>query len=389
MSQTRPILILTASAGAGHNMAARALHHALAAALPQAQLEVHDVLESTSSFFRRLYAGGYAAIVRSAPVLMGILYEAMDRPGHRIRDRLRSGIQDLCSRGTARYILHRRPRLIVNTHFLAAEIVARLRRGGRLDCPQATVTTDFETFRLWVQEPTERYYVATELGRAYLAACGVDPGRIRVSGIPVRPAFLAPLERLEARRRTDLTAERPVVLLVCSGLGARRSAELLDALLTLPKEVQIVAVAGGDERVRARLACRAARVRLLGYTERMHEWMRAADLLVGKPGGLTTSEALVCGLPMVVVHPIPGHETRNSDYLIEHGAAIRVNHPRLLAHRVAGLLAEPRRLTRMRQAAAALGRPRAAEEIVDDLLQLVGERREAAPPRAVGVLSGV
>jgi processive 1,2-diacylglycerol beta-glucosyltransferase len=389
MGRGDPILILTASAGAGHNMAARALHQALTAALPQAAIEVHDILESAYPLFRRLYAGGYATLIRRAPALMGLLYEAFDRPDRPLRDRLRAGLQVAGLRGAIRFILRLRPRLIVNTHFLAAEIVARLRREGRLVCPHATVTTDFEAFCLWVQEPTERYYVATDLGRAYLAACGVPAERIRVSGIPVRAAFLAPLGRVEARRRLGLEAERPVVLLVCSGLGLRRSQELVGALRALPPEVQIVVVAGGDERVRARLVRAPAGIRVLGYTERMHEWMRAADLLVSKPGGLTTSEALVCGLPMVVVHPIPGHEARNSDWLLEHGAAIRVNHPRLLAHRVAGLLAEPRRLTRMRQAAAALGRPRAAEIIADDLLELLGERREAAAARGVGVLSGV
>ncbi len=389
MSRSDPILILTASAGAGHNMAARALQHALVAALPRGVIEVHDILESAHPLFRRLYAGGYATIIRRAPALMGLLYEAFDRPNRPLRDRLRAGLQVAGLRGAIRYILRRRPRLIVNTHFLAAEIVARLRREGRLACPHATVTTDFEAFRLWVQEPTERYYVATDLGRAYLTASGVPAERIRVSGIPVRPAFLAPLGRVEARRRVGLEAEQPVVLVVCSGLGVRRSEGLRTALRALPPEVQIVVVAGGDERVRARLARAPGVGRVLGYTERMHEWMRAADVLVSKPGGLTTSEALVCGLPMVIVHPIPGHETRNSDWLLEHGAAIRVNHPRLLAYRVAGLLAEPRRLTRMRQAAAGLGRPRAAEVIADDLLELLGERREMQVARSADVLSGV
>jgi processive 1,2-diacylglycerol beta-glucosyltransferase len=404
MSERRPILILTASAGAGHNMAARALEECFRLGWPQQPVEVHDVLESASAVFRRAYSDGYMGIVRHVPALMGFLYDMMDRPQGRVRrwpDLLRKGLQDPFLRGTVRYILRREPRLLIHTHFLPAEITAQLRRAGRLHCPQYTVTTDFETFRLWVQSPTERYFVATDVGRRNLLTLGVQPDRVVVSGIPVRAAFQKRTDRSETRRRNALDPERPVVLLLCGGLDRETAEALFQELMQMPRAVQVVVVAGNDGGLRRRLEARGGlassrvgsrdaggstgRIRILGFTDRMHEWMTCADLVVTKPGGLTSSEALVCGLPLVLVRPIPGNETRNADYLLEHAAAIKVNHARLLGWSVQRLLGSPRTLGRMHAAAQALARPDAAGRVMQDARDLLAPALMESSP-AVGAV---
>lgn len=369
------ILILSASAGAGHLVAARALELAFRQRAPGTDVEVLDVLAISNPAFRQLYAGGYMGLVRYAPAAMGWLYDAMDRPGMRTYNAIRIGIQNLNKLPTTRYLRGRRPRLIVNTHYLPAEIVAQMRAARQLDCPQVTVTTDYETHRLWVQEPTERYYTATPAGRAYLVKWGVAPERVLVTGIPVRPGFRTALHCQEARRRCALIPDRPVVLLLSGGFGVGPTGELLRELVTMEADAQIVVVAGRNERLRRRLerqAGHAARpVRVVGYTDTMHEWMRAADLVVTKPGGLTVAEALASELPLVIMNPIPGQETRNSDYLLEQGAAIKVNNIRLLGHRIDELLADTGRLQKLRVAARSIARPQAAEEIVSDALRLL------------------
>ncbi len=378
MSDARPILILTASAGAGHTVAAWALHESFGRLAPDIPVAVHDVLQSTNVFFRTLYAQGYLGLVNHAPNAMGWLYEATDRGNWRIRDGLRAGFQDLNTGRALRHVLRRNPRLIVNTHFLPAETIARQRRRARLAVPQVTITTDFDTHRLWVQPPTERYYTATEEGKAYLATWGVAPECVRVTGIPIRAAFRSPLDQPRARAACGLAPDGRVVLLLCGGFGVGPAERYLRELLTLPTEVQPVVVCGRNEALRTRLetlaqqAGRAARV--IGYTDRMHEWMRAADLVVTKPGGLSTSEALACHLPLVVVNPIPGQESRNSDFLLENGAAIKVNNPRMLAYRVRALLDQPQRCRQLGEAAARLARPHAADTIVADVLALGGLR---------------
>ncbi|MBN2445330.1 MAG: glycosyltransferase, partial [Phycisphaerae bacterium] len=132
---------------------------------------------------------------------------------------------------------------------------------------------------------------------------------------------------------------------------------------------------GRNERLCRQLQAEASRqtrsIHVIGFTDKMHEFMRAADLVVTKPGGLTASEALVCGVPLVVVNPIPGQEARNSDFLLEHGAGIKVNNMRLLGYRVGRLLSNQRQLDALRQATAALGRPDAAALIATDALRIL------------------
>ncbi len=378
-----PIMVLTASAGAGHNVAARALEEGLHAAAPELEVEVLDVLDWSNPFFRRLYAQGYLSLVNHAPTAMGVLYEAMDRPNQRWRDAMRTAFQNANVGRALRHLIRRHPRIIINTHFLPAEMVAQARRRGKLDCPQVTVTTDFETHRLWAQFPTELYFTATQEGKAYLCTWGVDPGRVHVSGIPVRAAFESTVDGAAVRLREGLALDRPLVLLLCGGLGVRAPEQLLRELQALADDLQIVAVAGRSDRLRARLEAAASRdtrqrTRVVGFTDRMHEWMAAADIVVSKPGGLTVAESLVIGVPMVIVNPIPGQEARNSDYLLEHGAAIKVNNPRLLGHRVSALLRDAERLRRLRAGVARIARHGAAAAIVREVL----ERIEYAPPPA-------
>jgi len=369
------VLVLSASAGAGHLIAAEGLRQAFQDFAPDMPVRVLDVLDQSNPLFRRLYGRGYLALIRRMPALMGALYEAMDG-SPRFADRAFRSFQWLNLRPAVRWICRHRPRLILNTHFLPAEIVARLRRLGRLTAPQATLVTDFETHRAWLQDPTDRYYVATDLAAAALLRLGVLAERILVTGIPVRRGFRELLDQAAARRKLGLEPERPVVLMLCGAFGIGPSDEILRELLELPREVQIAAIAGRNERLVAqleRIGGGDARLRVVGFSDQMHDWMRAADVGISKAGGLTVTEALVCRLPLVIVRPIPGIESRNSDYLLEQGAAIKVNSVRLLGHRLHQMLADPVCLTRLREGAARIARPDAARTIVDDCLALAAQ----------------
>jgi len=381
MTDPRPILVLTTSAGGGHVVAAQAIQTALRELAPQERVEVHDVLAWGTPLFRRLYAGGYFRIVQHCPALMGWLYDVMDQPPG-MWDRLRGAFQAAFIRPIIRELLRRQPKLLIHTHFLSAEIAADLRRSGRLNCPQVIVTTDFATHRIWVQEPTERYYTATQEGKAYLTTWGVPEERIAVTGIPVRAAFQKPLSRQVARQQLGLPSEGRIVLLLTGGMGMGPVEAIFRQLLYLSDLAHVVAIAGSNrklyERLKALAGHAAGSSTVVGYTDRMHEYMHAADLAITKPGGLTASEALVCGLPMLITFPIPGQETRNSDYLLSEGAAVKLQHIRLLPYQVRQLLEDEEALERLRQAGRRLARPEATRTIAHDALSVL----EAAHSRA-------
>jgi processive 1,2-diacylglycerol beta-glucosyltransferase len=371
------ILVLSASVGAGHLRAAEAVELALRETRPDAFVKNVDCLELTNAAFRRVYGKGYLDLVNRAPHVLGYFYEMMDRPRRpgSVRDKLRHAVDKLNLGKFTRLLRDETWDLVINTHFLPAELIASMRRAGKLSLPHVTVTTDFETHRLWVNQPCDHYFTATEEGAAYLRSWGVPANDITVTGIPILPVFSKSPDRHECLTHHSLAGDRPIVLQSAGGFGVGPIEALYRALLAVPTPIELVVVAGRNEAVRKKLKAvappRRHRTHVLGFTDRMHELMAAADLVVSKPGGLTTSEALARGAAMVVVNPIPGQETRNSDFLLENGAAIKVNNLGVLSWKVDELLRDSARLARLKANATRIGRPRAAYDVVERSLRLL------------------
>jgi processive 1,2-diacylglycerol beta-glucosyltransferase len=355
--------------GAGHLRAAEALELAFRQLSPGATVKNLDVLTLTNPAFRRLYGRAYLDLVNKAPQLVGYLYDLMDQPPspRRRGDRLRVLVQKLNLAPLIRFLEGEHWDAVVNTHFLPAEIIAALRSQRRLHIPQYTVTTDFETHRLWVTPPCEHYFTATEEGALNLQQWGVPPGDVTVTGIPIHPVFGQPKERRACLERQGVAGDRPIVLQLAGGFGVGPIEQLYQAILRLEIPIEIVVVTGRNEELRARLAaCEVParhRAKVLGFTDQIDELMLLADVVVSKPGGLTTSEILARGAALAIVNPVPGQESRNSDYLLENGAAIKINNVATLPHKLTRLLQDSRRLDQLKEHARALGRPQAAFDV--------------------------
>ncbi|MDE2491049.1 MAG: glycosyltransferase, partial [Elusimicrobia bacterium] len=380
------VLVLHASVGAGHARAAQAVAAALALEDPDARVVTVDALDLARPLFRRAYGGGYLKLVEKAPSLFGLLFDLTDRaPRRGCGDALRRALQRWGAAGLLDLLESGRWDAVVHTHFLAPELACALRRAGAWSVPQLVAVTDFDAHRIWAHAPVERYCVAGPLAAASLRRRGVPADSIRETGIPVAPAFSVPADRAAARRAFGLSGAGPVVVQSSGGHGVGPVEEVLRGLLASGAPSEIVVVCGRNEEARRRLARLRPpsrhRVTVLGFTERMRELMAAADLLVTKPGGLTVSEALACGLPMALIRPIPGQEERNADVLLENGAAVRAASPAALAGAVEGVLSDEAHLAAMRRAARALGRPRAAFAVAREALGLArGRARAAASP---------
>jgi len=377
--KTKPrVLLLSASSGAGHVRAAQALEKVFSAR-GDCVVEHIDVLQHVSKIFQRLYDKTYISMVRRAPELMGVIYERTDQPWHHPRRRL--ALDRLNTAPMIRLLKRIQPDLCVCTHFLPAEIIAWLIAKRKLRARHAIVVTDYDVHAMWLARTVDRYYLAIDEAAEYLARIGVPRENLRVTGIPIDPLFSHSLDRAAARKHLGLDAEATVIVVAAGGYGIGPVEQLVKDLLALQRPWQIVAIAGKSEKIRKRLEemakdagnlpTRSRRLCPVGFTTEMDQFMAAADLMVGKAGGLTTSEALARALPMALVEPIPGQEERNADHLLEAGAAIRCNNLPAAAWKIAGLLDDSTRLARMKEAARGLGRAGAAAAIAEDAIRLL------------------
>jgi processive 1,2-diacylglycerol beta-glucosyltransferase len=373
------VLVLSASAGAGHLRAADAIEKALRIRGLASEVEHLDVLRYTNNVFRHLYSKAYLDLVNKAPEVLGWIYDHLDVPGR--NEQLRLAFDRLNTGPFIKFLNRYQPDVAICTHFLPSEIISWLKSERRVKVMNAVVVTDLDVHAMWLCRNCEHYFVALEETRVHLLALGVPESRVTVSGIPIDPVFVDPKDQTAMRRKHGLDEDLFTILVSAGGFGVGPVEHIIQALLGLSRPAQVVVVCGRNEELRARLVGAVRRLsktsavefKLLGFTTEMDELMAAADLYVGKPGGLTTSEALARGLPMVVINPIPGQEERNSDHLLEQGIAIRCNNLPALAYKIERLIEEPGKLVLMRGNALALGRPQAAFTIIDRLDSCLGE----------------
>ena len=369
----RKVLLLSASAGAGHVRAAEAIEKAFKEDANGESREVHhlDILNYTNKVFRHLYSKAYIDLVNKLPEVPGWVYDKLDKPWKNERRRL--ALDKLNTRPLVKLLRGYQPDLIVCTHFLPAEIVSWLKAKERLASRQVIIVTDFDVHAMWLVHHYEHYFVAIDEARAYLEALGIPAGKITVSGIPIDPVFAKRKDKQEMRAKHGLAADRTTILLSAGGFGVGSVDALISSLLPLQHRAQVVAICGRNEELKKRLQKLAARakpdatvlLKPFGFTKEMDELMTASDLVLGKPGGLTTSEALAKGLVFVIVNPIPGQEERNSDHLLEGGVAIRCNNLPVLSYKLDRLLGDPKRFAAMQESAKRMGKPAAAKEIID------------------------
>jgi processive 1,2-diacylglycerol beta-glucosyltransferase len=365
------VLIISAGAGDGHIKAAEALEKAFAADGRVVQVVNHNALQYTNKLFRDFYSRFYISLVRTAPNFLGWWYKTSDEPWH--TDRMRIMIDRLNTKPLVRFIQKFDPHIIVCTHYMPAGIISHLIATQQLQARLSIVVTDFDFHAMWLSRSFHRYFVALDETRTHLEMIGIPSERITVSGIPIAPDFQYPINRREECLRLGLSPEKPVLLLSAGAFGIGPTDFMVERILNLNSDAQTVVVCGRNDELKQRITklveSRSISFKVIGYTDEMHKLMKVADILIAKPGGMTTSEAIACGLPMCVVSPIPGQEERNSDHLLEEGIAVKCNDLTTLSFKLERLLEDPARLAAMKANALRFAKPDASKTIVDTLLE--------------------
>ena len=367
------IVILSVSAGAGHVRAAEALRVTALESHPDVQAVHVDLMTLVPEGFKKLYTDSYIKVVERVPALWGYLYDATDKQSRdALLARLRRIVERLSTRKLGSELAKLEPDVVMCTHFLPAELLARMKRKGEIAAQVWVQITDFDVHAMWVHDPIDGYCVASEEVAAKLVDKRVPSERIHVTGIPIMPVFGRTHVRAHCAAEIGIDPRTTTLLMMSGGVGLAGTDNLAERLLQLPGDFQIVALAGRNVRMLhalQRIAARhPGRLTPMGYTNTIERAMSAADVAITKPGGLTVSECLALGLPMIVVSPIPGQEERNADYLLEAGAALKANDEVGLLYRVQLLMNDAQRIARMRGRCLAIGRPHAARAALQVML---------------------
>jgi processive 1,2-diacylglycerol beta-glucosyltransferase len=365
------VLILSASVGSGHVKAADALARAMRARSDVDEVLSDDSLDHTNVLHKQFYSTLYKKLSAMLPEFLGWWYETSDDPWVADKGRLLIDLPQALP--LINLVREFKPDVILCTHFMPAGVISWLIANGKLDARLGVVITDFHFHAFWITRAFNWYFVAQEDDKIHMEALGLPADRIEVTGIPVEPEFGAPVNVDAVLERHGLRSGRPTILVAGGALGISPATAVVRQLLQVDRDFQAIIVCGKNEEMQNEivelLKDRPADFRVLGYTKDMSDFMSVATILLSKPGGMTTAEAVACGLPMMILDPIGGQEERNADVLLEAGAAVKCTEVTLVAHKLRRLLDDPERLRQMSRNARNLGRPNAASEIARIVLE--------------------
>lgn len=370
---------MSASVGEGHTAAAQAVSSALSQRRPYARCEVVDSYRYASTVFHRVASNGYIGMVKLLPQLYKYVYDQAERATK--VSAFKKWLHHYTALNLRQLVAELRPDVVVCTHAFPCGVMAEYKREFSDAPPVMGVVTDFVVHPFWIHRNIDRYAVGTTAMRQTLVARGVLPQRVMVTGIPIDSRFARATSKRRARQIIGVGTDKTTILLMGGGLGIGPLESALVAIDRLENDVQTVVVVGKNPQLERRLREVAHnlqhRVRIVGFIQNVYDYMRAADVLVSKPGGLTSSEALATELPIIMLRPLPGQEERNTRYLEDRGVGIRVERSRELTTTLAKLLAEPAMIERMRRSTRALAHPEAAMTVAG-VIEGLCERRLAS-----------
>lgn len=369
----KKILFLSAPIGSGHIRAAQAICNALCAQNHDVEVKIVNVFDFFNSILGNTIIKIYLKILKAFPQLYAKAYSWGN--GSRLALMGRRMVSGCLAKRMYPYILDYKPELIVCTHATPAGLIAYLANKRRLQIPFLAVITDYVVHRLWVYQEVSHYFVANREMQIYLGRYGVEPSKSDIYGIPVDQNFTMRIDKEKILKKLKLCGNIKTILVMGGGAGVLPMEEIVKLCDQLDMNVQIITVTGKNKAMyltlrKIQTSLRASLL-IFGYVENVHELMAVADVLISKPGGMTSAEALCMGLPMIIYQPIPGQEEANTAYLLAREVALRADSTGQLKIILNELLKDTQYLSILRRNAAALAQPDAAKHIADFIIKKI------------------
>jgi len=365
------IVIFTASIGSGHDQAAENLKRQLLAIGPGVDVEVIDFMNILHPTISQFILSTYLKLIDLFPSVYHYIYHITEKIS------TQGKVSDLITyryqKKITRLLSSKYTDMIVFTNPFPAALVSSLKKRGRVNIPTATIITDYTAHSVWLDEMTDMYFVGCDELKQDLIKRGVSSKKIIVSGIPIHEKFDLPIDKVSVAREIGLDPNLPTVLVMGGGLGIGPIKEVLDIVEGINCSMQILVVAGSNDQLKTELEARTYgdkhMIKIFGYCNNMHELMTVSELLISKSGGLTMTESISRGLPIIVVDPIPGQEVVNATHFSNLGAARLIEDLSGLKDCIIELLfINPEKRSAMVKRSYSAAKPNAAKNIASILL---------------------
>ena len=348
------ILIFYASYGGGHLSAAKSIKQYLDENYKDAKTKMVDCVEYINKGLNTITTFAYKEMAKKAPWAWGEIYDHSQKGA---MSHISTGANKFMSIKLNKLFEEFKPDIVISTHPFASQMTAYLKEKGKTNCTLASVMTDFASHDQWLvgSDYIDHIFVSHEGMKKDIIAKGIPASKVHATGIPLSNRFLEHFNRKEIKASFDLDYNKKTILFFGGGefgLGKEKTLKILKAFIdNIHDEYQIIAISGKNEKMQARfeeLVGENPNVQVYGYTNEVPELMSISDLVVTKPGGLTITESLASGLPIVVINPIPGQEVENAEFLEKKGVAVWIRKTEDPDEAVKELLENPEQIKHMK-----------------------------------------
>lgn len=362
------VLFLSAAVGAGHARAAEALETAFMETYStRLKSKIIDSFRYTNPLLSKVVINTYMEIIKVTPAVYRYLYQrAEDADSMSEFNKL---LNNMLATKLKKLIIDFRPDIVICTHAFPCGVMSVLKKKANLKFPIVGIITDFTVHGFWIYPNIDLYIVAHQELKNHLIQRGLSPQNVAVTGIPISPKFNDQLDSIALKKRLNLDLEKLTVMVMGGGLGFGPVEEIVKEINRSNLPLQAIVIVGKNKSLSKKLEDLSKQVtfplKVFGYVNNIHELMEVSDLLITKPGGLTSAEALSKNLPMLIVNPIPGQEEKNSDFLLSHKVALQIHSLSQLKYTLEQFFQRPEIFQEMKEETKKLSKPNSAREVVE------------------------
>jgi len=370
----KKIVVLYSTAGMGHKKAALAILHVLEEKKELVDVLFMDICDYANKFYRFLYLDFYVFMMKRANWLWGFLYYLSNMPWFdKISCRIRGKLDYESLKKLAEMLEREQPDAIVTSHFLLISMAENFLKKHRIKTKIFALVTDYGPHSYWLSSYVDTYFVGAESTGEELVKRGISASRIVVTGISTGKEFHTDFDKDELKEKYGLDKQRKTIFLMSGGFGVGPMDNILHLLNRCKADIQVIAVCGHNKATYERIDSIKGELNyplmLVGFTDKVAEFMTISDLMVTKAGGISVTEALDANLPMVLFGSLPGQEICNQELLLEEGAAKKAKKKKDIPAIVDKILLSEDIYSSMKKNVGNLRKPYAAEDIVKIVLE--------------------